>query len=401
MKPTIALIAWALLATSMSVKAQTGRSFGNGTLPEFLKPYDINNDGVLSTEELEGARKGLADRAKDALLAKWDANGDGKLSPAELELARKAAFDEITKIRTDRFNAADKNSDGFLSLAEFTAMIPTAPTSTSATALALTAAEILKMFTYLDTNKDSQISLAEFLAPCPQPPQPPAMPPLPPTMKPPTFSSVDTNGDGIISLDEFSAFITSLPLPSATAVAPTADQIAAMFAHLDTNNDNGITPDEWPVKDNPAKPPTAPAPLPLPAFAVADVNKDGFVGPAEFAMVACNSHIPALVARNLFLKADANGDGKLSPTEYASIPAVTPPVVPPTTPPIITTLPLPAFAVADKNSDGFVDGWEFSLVASASRIPPFTAGVKFATADANHDGKLTADEYATISATTP
>ncbi|KAB2638632.1 MAG: hypothetical protein DVB26_07820 [Verrucomicrobia bacterium] len=391
MKPTIALLAWAFLATGMSVKAQTGRSFGDGTLPEFLKPYDINNDGVLSAEEREGARKGLADRAKDALLAKWDTNGDGKLSPAELELARKAAFTEVTKIRTDRFNAADTNADGFLSTYEITVMV------------LASAVPAPGLFAFLDTNHDGKISLAEFLAPCPTPPTPPAMPPMPPAMPPPFFSSVDANKDGIISLDEFSAFITSLPVPpSATvvpAVAPTADQIAAMFAHLDSNDDNGVTPDEWPVKENPAQPPAPPVQLALPALAVADVNKDGFVGPAEFAVVACISHIPALVARDLFLKADANNDGKLASTEYASIPTVTPPTAAPTVPPTITSLPLPGFADADKNKDGFVDGWEFSLAACASHISAFTAGGLFVTADANHDGRLTAAEYASIPAT--
>ena len=383
MKLTIALIAWAFVASGMSVKAQTGRSFGDGTLPDFLKPYDINNDGVLSAEEREGARKGLADRAKDALLAKWDTNGDGKLSPAELELARKAAFTEITKIRTERFNAADTNTDGFLSPAEFAAMVPAS------------AVPDPRLFAILDTDKDGKISLAEFLAPCPTPPEPPSLPPLPPSMPMPLFSTVDTSKDGIINLDEFTAFITSLPVPPAPAVAPTADQIAAMFAHLDTNDDNGITPDEWPIKDHPTQPPVASGPLPLPAFSVADANKDGFVGPAEFAVVACASHIPALVARNLFLKADVSDDGKLTATEYASIPTVTPPTPPPTP----ASQPLPLFAVADKNNDGFVDGWEFSIAAGASHIPPFTAGGMFVTADANHDGKLTAAEYASIPTT--
>ena len=67
MKLTIALVAWAFLATGMSVKAQTGRSFGNGTLPEFLKPYDTNNDGTLSAEERLAARNGRIDRMQEAL----------------------------------------------------------------------------------------------------------------------------------------------------------------------------------------------------------------------------------------------------------------------------------------------------------------------------------------------
>ena len=311
MKLTTALLASAFLATGMSVKAQTGRSFGTGTLPEFLKPYDTNNDGVLSAEEREAARKGRADRMHDAL-AKWDTDGDGKLSPLEIEAARKAARDQIDAIRTQRFTDADTNSDGYLSLEEFTAMVPPLPADAPADA---PLPDIARMFAFLDNNpKDDQISLAEFLAPCPKPPLPPELPPLI------RFGFVDINPkDGIISPNEFKAFILK-PMPNLSA-----DQIAAMFARLDTNRDNGITPDEWPIKDDPNHPPVPPAPLPLPAFATADKNIDSYVDQMEFSMAAYASHIPSLVARDLFRTADVNLDGKLDATEYASIPAPTPP----------------------------------------------------------------------------
>jgi len=318
MKLTIALIAWAFLATGMSVKAQSGRSFGDGTLPEFLKPYDTNNDGVLSAEEREAARQGRIERMEDAL-AKWDTNGDGVLSPTEIEAARKACRDAIDAIRKKHFTDADTNSDGYLSLAEFTAMIPAPPTG----APVLTAADILRMFNFLDTDKDGKISLAEFLAPCPQPPPPPPMPPILELLR---FGEVDTNKDGVISPDEFSAFI-KLRRPNLTA-----DEIAAMFAKLDTNSDNGITPDEWPVKD-PGPPPTPPTPQPLPAFATADKNGDGFVDPMEFAMAACASHIPSFLVPTMFRTADANHDYKLNATEYAAVVIPTAPTAPTSTMP--------------------------------------------------------------------
>ena len=331
MKLTIALVAWAFLATGMSVKAQSGRSFGNGTLPEFLKPYDTNNDGVLSAEEREAARKGLAGRTQGDIsrtaLDKWDLNGDGVLSPTEIEAARKACRDQIDAIRKQRFTDADTDADGFLSLAEFTASVPKG----------MPAAEVTKLFNFLDVNKDSKISLAEFLVACPQPPPPPAIPPL--RLLP--FFVVDTNHDGIISPEEFSAFLKMMP-------GLTADEIAAMFAKLDANTDNGITPDEWPVKD-PGPPPAPPTPQALPAFAVADKNANNSVDPMEFAMAACASHIPALVARDMFRKADINADGKLAKAEYDAIPAPTTPPAPtppgprpPVIPPPVTTPPTPA-----------------------------------------------------------
>ena len=306
MKPSIALLASAFFALGMSANAQTGRSFGNGTLPEFRKPYDSNNDGVLSTEEMQAACKGRIDRIEDAL-AKWDTDGDGKLSPTEIEAARKAIRDEIDAIRKQRFTEADKDSDGFLSLAEFTASIPVPPMG----APVLDAATVLRMFNYLDTDKDGKISLAEFLAACPQPPRPPELP-----MMLPHFSTVDTDADKIISPEEFSVFIKSR-MPSLTA-----DQIAAMFAVLDKNRDNGITSDEWPVRDGGTCQP--PAPLPLPAFASADKNVDGAVDPIEFSKAACASHIPVCYVPDMFRRADANRDGKLNATEYASIPSSLP-----------------------------------------------------------------------------
>ena len=321
MKPTIALTALAFLATGMSVKAQTGRSFGDGTLPEFLKPFADTGATTLTAEQREAARKGLAgnpqlDLAKLAL-DKWDLNGDGKLEPIEIENARKAIRGDIDAIRKDRFAKADTDSNGYLSLVEFTAAAP--PDKTPA--------QIALDFALLDTNKDKQISFDEFVAGCPKPPVVPDVPMW--AMVP--FDAVDTEKDGIISFEEFTALLTNPPQPPMGGKPPAvpAEVIAAIFAKLDVNADNGITPDEWPVKPI-GTPPAPPTPQPLADFATADKNADGSVDPMEFGMVARASHIDCLLANKLFHDADVNADHLLDATEYATITLPTPPT-PPTT----------------------------------------------------------------------
>jgi len=320
MKPTIALIASAFLATGMSVKAQTGRTFGDGTMPEFLKPFADTGATTLTAEQREAARKCLGANPQMDLsklsLDKWDLNGDGKLEPIEIENARRAIRGDIGAIRKARFEKADTNGDGYLTLAEFTAAAPPDKTPT----------QITMDFAHLDTNNDKKLSYAEFVAGCPQPPTPPSVPDWARVR----FTAVDTDKDGIISFDEFTAFITNPPQPPPgmpQPQVPTADEIAAMFAHLDANGDNGITPDEWPVKDGGTW--TPPPVKPLPDFATADRNADGFVDPMEWGGVACASHLDCLLALKLFRDADVNKDGKLDATEYATITLPPPPTTTP------------------------------------------------------------------------
>jgi len=322
MKPTIAIIAWAFLATGMSVNAQTTRTFGDGTLPPFLKPFADTGATTLTAEQREAARKCLngnpqLDLTKLAL-DKWDLNGDGKLDPIEIENARKAIRGDIDTIRKARFAKADTDADGYLSLVEFEAAAPPDRTKVQVDA----------DFAKLDTDKDGKISYAEFVAGCPQPPAPPAIPAW--GMVP--FDKVDTDADGIISIEELTALLSNPPKPPMGMQPPPvpADDIAAIFAHLDANADNGITPDEWPLKPV-GPPPTPPTPQPLADFATADKNADGFVDPKEFGDVARASHIDCLLAHKLFVDADVNKDGKLDATEYATITLPTPPAPPTTT----------------------------------------------------------------------
>ena len=63
-----------------------GKVFGNGTLPEFLVKYDLNEDGVLDEEERQAAKDARKNRAKERR-ALWDTDEDGEISKEEREAA--------------------------------------------------------------------------------------------------------------------------------------------------------------------------------------------------------------------------------------------------------------------------------------------------------------------------
>ncbi len=170
----IALAALALLGSANHVSA-ADKTFGNGTLPDFLKPFDVDGDGKLSIEERQAAKAALDAKKKEKhedFITKWDTNGDGKLDDTEKAAARDAMRAKLIELRTKRFNDADKDSNGQLTKVEFSAIVP---------ADHLPAGALDLIFAHLDADASGGISLAEFLAGCaPEGPRPPA-PPVPPT----------------------------------------------------------------------------------------------------------------------------------------------------------------------------------------------------------------------------
>jgi hypothetical protein len=129
------------------------RTFGDGTLPEALRPFDVDGNGMLDEEERQAARAArdeanLADR-----LDRWDANGDGVIDDAEREIARAALRERIIAARTAKFGQL-AGEDGLLSLEEFSA-IPALATRTEE--------EIATMFGFLDRDSSGEVSLEEFL----------------------------------------------------------------------------------------------------------------------------------------------------------------------------------------------------------------------------------------------
>ncbi len=173
--PAFALALIATFATG-SAWAQGGtpppRSFGTGTLPEFLQPYDVNGDGRLSEEERQAAKAHRAERAKGDREA-WDKDKDGKLSEAERQAAHEQMRAQIETLRSRRFDEADLNGDAKLSREEF-ARVPGVGS--------LPYDMVMGVFARLDTDRNGFVSKPEFLlslAPPPPPPPPPVRVPRP------------------------------------------------------------------------------------------------------------------------------------------------------------------------------------------------------------------------------
>ncbi len=182
MKPyTTLLLSAVLMAAAPALRAGDNlvrgadpvrNPFGNGELPEILKPFDVDGDGKLSEEERQAYLKAVHDgqighpvrpgQPPTPVANPWDTDGDGKLSDAEKAAAQEAIRAKILAERAARFDELDKDDDGLLTAEEFLGVPGIRPEL---------AARILA---HLDTDGDGKISKDEFLAalrpPTPQPP---------------------------------------------------------------------------------------------------------------------------------------------------------------------------------------------------------------------------------------
>lgn len=153
-----------LLAGGPLLKAQTpAKTFSDGTLPEALRQFDVDNNGVLDEEERQAA-KAARDLKLAERLDRWDTNKDGVIDDAEREAAKAAILARIIAARTAKFLQL-AGEDELLSLEEFSA-IPALATRTEE--------QIATLFDFLDKNSDDSVNLEEFLARLTRHRQPPA-----------------------------------------------------------------------------------------------------------------------------------------------------------------------------------------------------------------------------------
>lgn len=134
------LLGSAILAQDLS------KSFGDGTLPEFLMRYDVNDDGIIDEEE----RQAIKEERKAARQSRR--NSGGKMSLKERLAARDSIRERILSKRAKKF-AEIAGADGVLSLEELSSL----PAFKNAFK-----ERVDSIFARLDSDKSGYVSLEEF-----------------------------------------------------------------------------------------------------------------------------------------------------------------------------------------------------------------------------------------------
>jgi Ca2+-binding EF-hand superfamily protein len=189
---------------------------------------------------------------------------------------------------TAKFEAADADDSGGLTLAEFTT------TFSGGTR----ASKILEKFNKADTSNDDNVTLAEWLVYKDDT--------IPENENDDTakFNAADANNDGSLTLDEFATTLAGKkPLI----------EIRARFLKADTNDDDLVSLAEWNVYKNDSLPDDSNG-RPR-AFDLADLDGDDSLTPDEFAGVYPSKTKPGVVMKK-FDKYDRNDSGTLTRDEW-------------------------------------------------------------------------------------
>ena len=286
---TIALV----LVTGVGLAAQaTERTFGDGTLPEYLTVFDLDGDGVLSAEEIQAMKNARKER-HEGWLARWDTNGDGIIDAAERAAAQEQLRERIELTREERFDEADTDGDGYLTFAEFSAIpavLELAEKNPDAPA---------EIFARLDANGDAPVSLDEFLFRIRQH--------RADWRTPAIYAAADVDQDGCLTLAEFGMIGKVAQL-----AARNPQQPAILFGRLDANADGCLSLAEF----------TAPLAPPQPGdwrtaatYVAADLDQDGCLTLAEFSAIPQVMRLVAEqpdTAAKIYAQLDADGDGCLT-----------------------------------------------------------------------------------------
>ena len=130
-----------------SVVAQDlNKSFGDGTLPEFLTRYDVNEDGIIDEEERQAVKE------ERQAARKKNRAANRKTSLEERLATRNAIRERILSKRAEKF-AQISGKDGLLSLDEL-ASLPSFEKASEK--------RISSIFTRLDSDDSGEVTLEEF-----------------------------------------------------------------------------------------------------------------------------------------------------------------------------------------------------------------------------------------------
>ena len=130
-----------------SVVAQDlNKSFGDGTLPEFLTRYDVNEDGIIDEEERQAVKE------ERQAARKKNRAANRKTSLEERLATRNAIRERILSKRAENF-AQISGKDGLLSLDEL-ASLPSFEKASEK--------RISSIFTRLDSDDSGEVTLEEF-----------------------------------------------------------------------------------------------------------------------------------------------------------------------------------------------------------------------------------------------
>lgn len=178
---TIIALAGASLLTVAGAGAQDedgpgkpNRFFGDGEMPEFIKMFDVDENGRLSAEEAQALRDVVKEK-RDEFLAGVDRNGDGRLSMTERLAALAEIRQRILERRIERFEEADSDGNQAISLEEFLALPHISR---------IEAERAAAIFDHLDADGDDGISAEEFFRR------------LPPIGPPPRGADSEGEGEG-------------------------------------------------------------------------------------------------------------------------------------------------------------------------------------------------------------
>eukprot|EP00092_Neocalanus_flemingeri_P000651 GFUD01000693.1.p1 GENE.GFUD01000693.1~~GFUD01000693.1.p1 ORF type:complete len:3364 (-),score=1087.83 GFUD01000693.1:1093-10800(-) len=362
-----------------------------------FKKFDMNNDGQISSQELQNGLKSsglnFTNQEVDVIFAVADLDGDGEISAAEFEhlLGTAVSFGRVEDVKAAFFRF-DKDNDGSIDRNELRSML-------AATGKSPTDNEVDTLFRKGDLDGDGKIDLVEFIK-LMFPLSTDTLSKLQKSFKSlndikAAFRKYDTDGDGHITRLELRQVMSKF----------SELEVDAVFALGDMDKSGGIDYQEFISLMVPDAPNTV---LKLSAqfksvvdikvaFKRFDVDGDGQITRDE---LKNGMRLSAADIDVVFALGDLDGDGEISIGEFIRVMS---PITASALARFRNTFTaiedvVSAFRVIDSNNDGALSKQE--LAAGMNSFGKMFTAVEidsvFALADVNTDGEICYDEFVSM-----